>query len=261
MAKIKSRKTSKWAWGIFLLLIAGLILSNHFGGFVELGVWSLVIAALAAAILVDCVAKLQIASLPIPIAALYYVFQAPLDFPEIRFWTLALVALLVTIGLHVLLPRSLRNSHFSFTFNDGKRYRRDYGDSEEFTDAELNEGDDPNNPFIDMKFGHVSRYLHADSLETAELRCKCGSLEVYFDHVELSPDGAEVYVDCKLGSIEMYMPGHWRIIDNLSASLGNAEVDRQLRSSDPGAPTLTLKGNVSLGNVEVNRIKADRTNT
>jgi len=92
-------------------------------------------------------------------------------------------------------------------------------------------------------------------METAELRCNCGAMEVYFDHVELSPDGAEVYISCKIGSVELYVPRHWRVIDNISTSLGNSEVDGRLESANEDAPTLTLTGSVSLGNVEVHRIR------
>jgi predicted membrane protein len=80
-------------------------------------------------------------------------------------------------------------------------------------------------------------------------------MEVYFDNVTLAPDGAEVNVNCSLGSIEIYVPSHWRVIDNLSASLGNAEVSRKLQSNDADAPTLRVTGSVSMGNVEVKRIK------
>jgi len=252
----KSTKRTKWTWGVFWLLAAGLILSNHFGGFVELGIWSLVVAALAVSLMVHNIATLSIASLPIPLAALYYIFQEPLALPLIGFWTLVLVTLLVICGLHLLLPRGLRYSGEIGVFigGDGK-HRRGVRDGVDRTEADVEESEDSNNPYISMKFGHVSRYLHSDNLETAELNCNCGALEVYFDHVKLSPNGAEVFVSCKIGSIEMYVPDHWRVIDNLNTSLGNCEVDGRLASGDENAPTMVLTGSVSLGNVEVNRIK------
>jgi len=222
MAKNKKSKSSKWAWGVFWLLIAALILSNYFGGFVYLGVWSVLVAALACAVLVYCIASLALASIPIPLAALYYIFQVPLGLPFLSFWMLVLVTLLITCGFHVLLPRRFRtDSNFNFNWNDGSKNRHRIRSGEardDETDGLVEEGDDENNPYIRVKFGHVCRYLHSECLETAELYCSCGAMEVFFDQVELHPDGAEINVNCNLGSIEIYVPGHWNVVSKLSAS-------------------------------------------
>jgi len=280
-------KTSKVAWGFFWLLLAGLVLANYFGGFVTLGVWSIIIAVIAIIVLFHCLISLSFASIPIPLAALYYIFQPtlaePLGLPEIPFWTLALVTLLVTIALHLMLPKRFRSGHYTVDVNFGSKNKRKRDKEEnrfdlpiedvadvigdvadvivdgEYTEGnkrtKIEEGDDENNPYISVSFGGASRYLHSDCLESAELSCNFGSLEVFFDNVKLSPNGAEVNVSCSFGSIEIYVPSHWRVIDNLSASLGNAEVSRKLMSNDADAPTLRVTGNVSLGNVEVKRIK------
>jgi len=252
MAKKHKAKSSKLAWGVFWLLIAGLILANYFGGFVQLGVFSIVIAALALIVLLHCIISLSIAPLPIPIAALYYIFQVPLELPFVAFWTLAPVALLVTCGLYILLPRRLGRKHFGlFTPDDIKAQKR----HKKHDEAHIEEGDDENNPYISVSFGGISRYLHSNRLRTADLNCSFGSLEVYFDNVQLSPGGAEIYANCKFGAIEIYVPGHWHVIDQMSSTMGSAEVDRRLRASDSDAPTLTVTGNVSFGSIEVNRIK------
>jgi len=252
MSGKRKARSSKLAWGVFWLLIAGRILTNYFGGFVQLGVWSIIIAALALVVLLHCIVSLSIAPLPIPIAALYYIFQVPLELPFVAFWTLAPVALLLTIGLYVLLPRRIGSKHFGlFTLDDIKAHKR----YDKHDEAQIEEGDDENNPYISVSFGGISRYLHSNRLQTADLNCAFGALEVYFDNVQLSPDGAEIYANCKFGAIEIYVPAHWRVIDNMSTTMGSAEVDRRLQASDSDAPTLTVTGNVSFGSVEVNRIK------
>jgi len=277
-------KTSKVAWGFFWLLLAGLILANSFGGFpdLELSIWGIIIAAIAAIVLFHCLISLSLASIPIPLAALYYVFHAQLGLPEVSFWTLALVTLLVTIGLHVMLPRRLKSGNFvhvnlgNHKHRNWKKGKGNYnvhvdgteviidGEGEVVTGrnhdetnekTKIEEGDDENNPYISVSFGAASRYLHADRLESAELNCSFGSLEVYFDNVTLGPNGAEVNVNCSFGSIEIYVPSHWRVIDDMNSSLANAEVSRKLQGNDNDAPTLRVTGSVSLGNVEVNRIK------
>ena len=289
-------RSSKIAWGFFWFLLAGLILANSLGGFVTLGIWSIIIGSIAAVILFHCLATLSFASIPIPLAALYYIFQTPLGLHPIGFWTIAAVAVMLTISLHVLLPRRYSSGQFvHVNINEGKRRRYknngnvkvDVGnvrvdiDGEEadviidavsdgntengaengknHTEAnektKIEEGDDANNPYISVSFGYASRYLHADNLESAELNCSFGGMEVYFDNVTLSPNGAEVNVNCSFGSVEIFVPSHWRVIDELNSSLANAEVSRHLQSNDPDAPTIRVTGSVSLGNIEVKRIK------
>jgi len=256
MAKKNKVKSSKLAWGIFWFLIAGLILANYFGGFMQLGVWSIIIAALALVIMFYCITTLSLTSLPIPLAALYYIFQSPLGLPFITFWPLAVAALLVTCGLHVLFPRkSGIRPHIGVITGDDFKRRRYKRKGDEYPDARVEEGDDAANPFISVSFGAACRYLHSDCLETTELDCSFGALEAYFDHVQLNPGGAEVRAFCKFGSIDIYVPGHWRVIDEMNTTLGSVEVSRRLQTADEDAPTLTLTGNVSFGSVEVSRIK------
>ena len=289
-----------WGWGIFLLLIAALVLVNQFGGFITLGFWSIAVAALAVAFLIKCIVDLSFGSLPIPIAALYYIFQTPLELPEISFWPLVLVTLLATAGLHALIPnrrfRKFRKQKRDKDWEKNK-YRKKYGGrdvvveiiedvgdavveaSGDIADAvegiaddvdgtviingetdgknektRVEEGGEENNPQISVQFGSISRYLRANSLETVDLDCKFGALEVYFDDVTLSPNGAEAYLNCQFGAIELYVPSHWRIIDNLSVTLAGVEIKGKKRNQDENAPVLTVSGNVAFGAAEVHRI-------
>ena len=294
----KKTKNFSIAWGFFWLLLAGLVIANTFGGFVDVGIWSYIIGGIALLVLFSCIASLSLANVLIPIAALYYIFQAPiseatsLNLPAIPFWPLALGTFLATIGLHMMLPsrfgkgniisvniggNSGGNRKYKHKKYDKRGNRIDIDDDdvviidvdsdsnedgqrgEDYTErterTKIEEGDDENNPHISVSFGYASRYLHATNLETAELSCSFGGMEVYFDNVTLSPEGAEINVNCSFGSMEIYVPSHWRVIDDISASLANAEVNRKLQSNDADAPTVRITGSVSLGNVEVNRIK------
>ena len=248
---------SKWTWGAAFFLIAALLLANYlgFGVSLDLGFWSIVFAVLAALVLVSCIASLSFASLPLPLAALYYIFQAQLGMPFIGFWPLALVTVLLMIGLHILLPRRFRDGQFYAVNVGGDKMRRRSGsDDEDHAEMTTDEGD-PNNPYVGVHFGSATRYLHADNLQSAELNCSFGGLEVYFDNVELSPEGADVHVNCKFGGVEIYVPRHWRVLDDMNASFGSAEVSRKLKTNDEDAPTIRLTGHVSFGGVEVSRSK------
>jgi len=282
---LKNFSFSKLGWGIFALSIATLILVNHFGGFLELGFWSVLGSAVALAAIVINLAKLSFAGLPIPLALLYYIFQVPLGFPFIGFWTLAAVSVIASIGLSILLPK---RGWMKFARNIDD-WDEDFDDDDDWDEDAANitvDGDDgsvtirdedgnvtvhvgssqknrrrkkadainsENNPKISVSFGETSRYLHATALETAKLSCQFGSLSVYFDQSELHPDGAEVFVDCSFGAIEMYVPRHWHIINKTRCTLGAAEIDNSRSDTASNPPTLTISGSVSLGALEVNR--------
>ncbi|MCL2200939.1 MAG: cell wall-active antibiotics response protein [Oscillospiraceae bacterium] len=112
-----------------------------------------------------------------------------------------------------------------------------------------------NNPVITVMLGDSSTYLQSSCLETVSLRCRTGALQVYFDQVELSPEGAVVMVDCKLGSVELYVPNHWRIVNHASCLLGAIEVTNSKVEPGENPPTLLLTGKVSFGALEVFRLR------
>ena len=243
---------SKWTFGLFLLLAAALILSNQFGGFVELGIGSIITAALALAFLLHCIINPLFGAIPIPLAVLYCVFQSPLNLPFIPIWTMVLVAVLATVGLSILLPSKWKK--YNHTYSDGHKHWYKDGEECDCDAAQIREGGDENNPVVCVNMSSVSRYLHAERLETAILECSFGSLEVFFDKVTLSPDGAEARIACRFGNIEIYVPKQWRVKDEVSCSMGNVSFTGRYTEPDESAPSLTLVGNVSLGNVEVHYI-------
>jgi len=128
----------------------------------------------------------------------------------------------------------------------GKRWRRKLRRSR----ASVETGDE-NNPSIGVSFGEVNRHLRASALETARLNCSFGAMEISFDRAELSPNGAEVMLNCSFGSIELFVPGHWHIIDQVDCAVGGVDIGKGFAAPADNAPRLTLSGKVSFGGIEV----------
>jgi predicted membrane protein len=228
----------KWIWGTFLLLAAVFVLSNQFGGFVEIGVGSIIVAVLALALAVQCIAHLTFAPLPIPLAVLYIIFQEPLELPYFQTWTLILAAVLSTIGLFILLPRKHKHSKWVHYVGEHQSMQPEDGGSD-------------NNPSVSVSFGGTSRYLHSDCLETVKLHCNFGSLEIYFDQAKLSPNGAEVNIDCSFGGIVLFIPKQWTVIEKMNSTLGGVEINNRYAAPSENSPQLTVTGSVTLGGVEI----------
>jgi len=237
---------SKLIWGTFLLLAAALIVFNQVDGFADIGVFRIIAAVLSLAAIVQCIVSLNFAPLPIPIAILYVLFQAPLGLPYIKIWTLILASVLASMGLATLLPRKRRRYHGKdmdcHQTNDlNPQVRQIHTES----------GGNDNNPSINVNFGSIDRSLRADSLETAQLSCNFGAMKLSFDQVNPRPSGAEAVISCSFGGIELFVPKHWRVIDKLNCSLGGVDIDKRLTAPADNAPKLTLTGSVSLGGVDV----------
>lgn len=234
---------SKVFWGIFLLAAAAFVLMNQLYGFTNIGIWSIILAALALAFIVQCIAQLNFASLPIPVALVYIIFRSPLGLPHIQTWTLILAAVLASIGLSILLPHKIWHVYHG---------KHDKGSCDH--PQKLTESGDINNPSVNVNFGATSRHLYADSLESVQLCCSFGALEIYFDHVELNPNGADAIVNCSLGAIKLFIPQHWQINDRLNCSLGGVDIEKGFAPAQ-NAPQLTLSGSVSLGGIEIRYLK------
>ena len=233
-------KNRNWFWGIFFLLAAVYIIGMQFGSFAQIGVLSIVASIFLIAIIVQSLVRLNFFGIFVPLALLYLIFRQPLGLVELSGWLLVLSAVFASIGFGLIFHRSPNRTCHSR--HDSKHYNATI------------ENIDDNNPFTKVSFGEASKYLHADSLKSGQFILSFGSMQLFFDQATLSPDGAELFLDCSFGSMELYIPKHWKVTDNLNRNLGGVEFDA--RSIEPGenAPRLTLNGSVRLGNVEIHYI-------
>jgi len=234
-------RSSNLVWGVFLLLAAAFVLINQFDGFAGIGAGSIIIVVLALVFFVQCIANLNFALLPIPLAVLYYVFQGPCDLPYIKLRTLIIATVLASVGLSILLPRRFKYRSYGNNSRPGDQHPQ----------MRTEDGSNDNNPVVSVNFGGISRRLHANSLETAQLHCNFGALEVFFDQAGISPNGAEAALDCSFGAIKLIIPKNWRILDKINCTLGGVDIENRYAPPEENAPLLTLTGSVSMGGIEV----------
>ena len=233
-------KNRNWFWGFFFLLAAVFVIASQIGSFGQIGIFSIIATVLLAALVIQSIASRNFFGVFVPLVFVYVIYRQPLHLAEISLWILLLAAVLASIGFSCIFrsrPPKAMYSHCGV---------------EHF--HETSESIDDNNPYAKVTFSASSKYLHADCLKSGQFIVSFGALEVFFDQAQLSPDGAELFLDCSFGAIQLYVPKHWQVFDNLHASLG--AVDNDVRKAQPGqdAPQLTLTGNVQLGGVEIHYI-------
>lgn len=233
-------KNRNWFWGIFFLLSAVAVIAIQIESVGDIGIWSLLVGVLLVALIVYSIINLNFFGIFLPLAFLYMVFWEPLGLVEITPWMLILAAVLTSIG-------------FGLIFHKKRKCKVDVHPSGE---AVISEGEtiDDNHPYAKVQFGSSSKYLHADALESGRFVSSFGELDVFFDQVQLSPAGAEIFLDCNFGSIKLNIPKNWQVVDDLHVTLGEFTNNRRTASLTENAPRLTITGNVQFGGVEISYI-------
>ncbi len=261
-------------WGVFLILAAALVIASQFGIFGQLSGWSIVGGVLLIAWLVSGISRASFVEILLSLALLYLIFQKPLGWAVLSPWVVIIAALLCGGGLELLtrpLRRRYRHNHphwqqFSNSAPEGScnpdspcgpADPDSSGDPDDEhaifigVHTQHNEGGDDDHPSASISFGTTSKYIHSQNLQSGDFRSSFGSLEVYLDQAHLAPGGAQLYLECNLGNLKLYVPRNWPVLCNIHTSLANVTNDPRFARPDEALPPLYLSGNVSLGNIEV----------
>ena len=254
---MKTKRNRNWMWGILLLLLAAGLVANQFWMFGPFGFWTIAAAVTALVLLVSAITHRTISTLPF-VAALVYVVLRNLELvPHVAAWILFVAALLASAGIGLIFPQKVPKgarvavgSFADWDEDDWDDYDEDERD-EYRKRARATMGEIDNNPSVSVSFGSTSRYLHADRLETAALSCNFGGMGVYFDQVELAPDGATVHLDCKFGGIDIYVPRHWHVEEQIHCTVGGVDINTRRAMPTTDGPRLKITGHVLFGGVDI----------
>lgn len=234
-------KNRNWFWGIFFLAAGFFVVASQVGGFIDLGFWSIAATVFLLAAFIGSLINLNFFGIFVSAALLYAIYQEPLNWPFVSVWLLLLTAVFISIGLSIIF-RGRFHRHWSKPKCCESNWGGN-GATEEYIDGD--------NVSISESFSEVSKYLHAECLRQAHISSSFGSLNVYFDGVTLSSDGAEVFVDVSFGKLSLYLPKQWRVTDQVHTSAGAVTNNLRGNVMSADAPVLTLKGRVSFGNLDI----------
>lgn len=231
-------KHSNWFWGIFFLAAGFFVIACQVGTFAYLGFWSIAATVLLAAVLVSSLPECNFFGITVPIALLYTIYWQPLGWPRVSVWLLLLAAVLVATGLYMIFRP--HTHHWTHHFHDHEEIHE--GAAENI---------DGNDILVRASFSESCKYLQADRLRKARLIASFGKLSVYFDQVRLDPAGAVVELNASFGEMVLYLPGSWNVVDRIYTGTGAVNTDEHRSQPDPNAPTVTLTGNVSFGQLKI----------
>jgi len=230
-------KVKKWFWGLFFILAGGLFIANALNLFpTNINIMSLVFTIALLAIIVGSLIHFNFFGILVPVAVIGSIFAEELNITHITPWPLIITAVLVSIGLEIIFSRKGRMK-FIHIGTSGE-------DFDEIIDEE-----DRDEVRYKVSFGSGAKYVNANNFKKGYFSCSFGALKVYFDNAKPSKDGAEIILDISFAGAELYIPKEWDVVIGVSATLGGIEERRRYEKKD--GPKVTIKGNVSLGGVEI----------
>lgn len=220
-------------WGLLCIVAAVLIIANQFGFLSQISMVEVAVTVILIGVLIKSMIHVNFLGILFPLALLAIIYTKAWGITIFTPWSLLLTALLGSIGLSLIFKKQM---YWLPHFNHG-HYN------------EHVEQDDENVVNCFVTFGTTIKYVNAEAFERADIRCSFGSAMVYFDKTIMKSSTSHIDVDVAFGSVELYIPNTWKVINEVNTSLGAME--EKYRSNTPDSPTVIIRGEVRLGAVEI----------
>ena len=243
-------RLKNYAWGIYFIAAAAFLLLNQLGllgGIFPEGISNAraLFALIIIPIVIESFFYLRFFGIFIPLAIALSFFAKPLGLENVSFWAMLITAIFLSVGCNLLFGR--RNWHkWNEKWRKSEKLLNKFPCGEDYvTDDEVS---------CTVSFGANSKYVHSENLRSARFTSSFGEIKVYFDQCTLDADGAEVFVSCSFGAIQLFVPRDWHVINKVRVSLGDVrEINKPGHSRDYGT-TLTVNGSVTFGSVVITYI-------
>ena len=228
-------------WGVLLILAAVMIIVNKLGFFTQISIFEIVATIILIGIMVKSLVEVSFPGILFPAALLCIIYAEPLNITQLTPWPVLMTALLGSIGLSMIFKR---HKYWNHKWSNGQYV---HGGTDNSCYSNVVNQQDGNVVNCGVSFASSMKYINATNFERANIKCNLGEIKVYFDNAIITSDHADIYVDVSLGSAQLYVPRTWKIVSEVNTSLGVMDVKN--RGQDVSSPVVTIRGNVSLGEV------------
>jgi predicted membrane protein len=235
-------KTNKWFWGIFFMCAAAAVVLNALGYLANVSLWSIIFTVVLIPIFVESMLRRRFAGIFFPLAIIGILFSKPLQIEALSPLPLLAAALFLSIAFYIMF-RKKKDIVFLGVNNV-------FGKKQWDKNTETIEYSDDNEVECSVSFASATKYIHCPAMRKANLATSFGALVVFFDNARLDPDGAEMNVDCSLGSLEIYIPKDWKVENRITSTLGAVEEKNKQYCIGAG-PLVVIKGECLLGSVSI----------
>ena len=106
---------------------------------------------------------------------------------------------------------------------------------------------------IDVTFGGRKEMVTARDFRSGNISVTFGGCELNFMQSDLAESTAVLDLRVAFGGVEIIVPSHWDVQNEVNPSFGNVEDERSIKTSPnvEGGKTLILRGSCNFGSVEI----------
>ncbi len=225
--------------GIILLLATVIVVADRLGWydfsvFAKAGGWRLTLAILLLLTGIGGIVQKEYGRFFVSAAIVVIMYRTILGLAGVSFWYILLVAAVLSVAFSLMNGWGAKSSIYSYV-----------GDWRADDDETIR------NITYDIFLGGGVKYLVAEKLRLARLRCRLGDMGVFFTHAK--PESTEVEVNVKLvaGKMTLYIPNSAVVVSNLTLKAGEVKGISDAAKNNPDAVTYRLTGMVVWGTVEI----------
>ena len=243
-----NRINKKGVFGGILFILAGLLLIiSKLGWFGDINVFTVVITIVLIACAINGLVKAKFGQLLFSLAFLAILFDERLGITELTPWTVLVAALFGTIGLNMIFKKKIiytetYDHNGGFNVNYKKKKTKKYEETIDIGGGK--------NVHCAIVFGSTTKYINCNDFEGANLENVFGSLIVYLDNAMMAGAQAYVNVDTAFSTTKIFIPKHWKVIQNLdliASSVKERGYSQWLGDGD----ILYLNGDICFGSLEI----------
>lgn len=230
-------KNKNYFWGIVFILAAMSILLGNFDFFPDINLFKIFVSLLLLYLIIQNIPSRNFYGILIPIALLCIIYDDILHIQMLSPFPILAAAVLASIGLTFIFPGQTPFKKKP-EFGDGANGTwQDTPDESEVT--------------CSISFAGATKYVNTSDFRQAYLKCTFGSLKTYFDHARITGSSAEIYVENAFGETTLFIPKEWNVTVTATTTFGDIDEIHKLPSPAAGAPSVSVQGNISFGDLKI----------
>lgn len=237
-------KRNNIATGLFLILIAAIMMGSAMGLLPNLPWFKLLFGALLTAWAIKSLFKLDFLSCLFSASIVVWIFEEELMIEHLTPYPLVVVAILVGIGLNMIIGKKERIITFSRKDNDGTYVEGS------IDDVRKEEWQDGRTVVLENLFNSTSKYVNSASFSSATLENTFGSANVYFDNATVYNGEATIDLENNFGRMNIYLPGTWRASIHQESAFGHVSIHGE-PNRDMDAPHVIIKAESNFGELNI----------
>lgn len=244
-------------WGIIFICLAIASLAYAFGFYIDSSVAKLIVSAGLILMIIMSLSRRNFFLTFILLAVVINLNSEELGLSDLSIGALYIAAVLFAMGCNILFGNNRQY------IRNNRRYQRQMKESEqedyqeqgqEYVPTNNDEYGEANTYSYTNRFGEATKFIQGKDLKMVNLTSDFGQLSVYFDKADFDKEGAIIYCGASFGAMTLYIPRKYEVNDQLTATLGNIKTNIDNTIKDEETIALTLKGNVTLGEIQIIRI-------